>query len=634
MSIDIGLRVRTEQMRQALGQIPGMTKQETNKAVTAAAREWKKLPKAAQQAAKQSSAQMAKISNSIGMISPAAGRATAAVQSLGGALGPGMAAALGPIALVAAALSALGAASFASANRMSKIVDEANNTAEAVGVSTRTFLALQSAVAETGADMAKTQQALASFTRVMDLTGKSAAEVDYELLQTLKRLEAIESPAERAAERMRIFGTRSAAAVAALSSDKLEKARQNTNELATAIEAAGKSSTEMDRANNALRTSIETLTVKLGDEFAPAVVEITEAITKFTDALGSSVKALSWYYRQSTWVIRGVVGLVGELAKSGKTVGEVYGGAAAGIEETAEAARKLREAMEGSGVGSMLDGLIEEEKKRKAWAEERARTAEAEERLYQQQLDSLSRMRKEIRSASADMADPLGALDIRMELELDQLHDWLESVGMIPDAIELAEERRLQIERKYAQAREEIRIAESEAIKSEQLRRIEELAAAERELQLQRINNTATTLDGITRVADAVAGQSKALAAIRLGEAIANQAVAITRAFAEGGPIAGPALAASVVGALAGPIADVARVAGGGGGSRGGFGGSFGDLRSRDLRGSGNQGGLDRQASGFFFEYRSELFDAQSSDALRRPGAPLRDVLRARRLNR
>lgn len=218
--------------------------------------------------------------------------------------------ALGPIGLVVGALAAAGTASFSLANRMSSLVDEVGLLAEGTGLSTRQMLAIRHAVAATGGDINKTKEALASFTRVMgtELAGKTGPEVDRVLRQTIARIEGIESPADRAAERMRVFGTESARALAGLTSGNLAEAERQTASLADRMDRAANSSAKMDEANAKLQRSLDELVVVVGDRLAPRVVQLTEALADLVDT-GTTV-ADSTAGQIAAWSLSG--GMVGE----------------------------------------------------------------------------------------------------------------------------------------------------------------------------------------------------------------------------------------------------------------------------------------------------------------------------------
>ena len=172
--------------------------------------------------------------------------------------------------------------------------------------------------------------------------------------------------------------------------------------------------------------------------------------------------------------------------------------------------------------------------------------------------------------------------------------------------------------------------AEDARLADARMRRIAEEAEATRRLAEERRRATETAIAGAASIVGAFTQSRTAIAVAQLGEALGYQAVAIARAFAEGGPFLGPGLALSVAGALAGPIAQLASIArrsppGSGGGGGGGA-----------SPGQGRQGvGLDAASSAVVVaEYRGDIYDAQTRDAARRAGAPLRDIVRQRRIAR
>jgi hypothetical protein len=150
--------------------------------------------------------------------------------------------------------------------------------------------------------------------------------------------------------------------------------------------------------------------------------------------------------------------------------------------------------------------------------------------------------------------------------------------------------------------------------------------AAEAELATRRKQTTDLTVGLISAtaaVAEAAGANAQQLAAAKLIETIAFQAVAVARAFAEGGPIAGAIGAAAAISAIAPQIAAVAQASGQSApGAGAGAGAPTGMARG---------GGDIVERRGEFApivvvnEYRHQAFDAQVRDAKRRRGSPLRD---------
>ena len=151
-------------------------------------------------------------------------------------------------------------------------------------------------------------------------------------------------------------------------------------------------------------------------------------------------------------------------------------------------------------------------------------------------------------------------------------------------------------------------------------------AEAERAAMLRaRTELTLSLISATSSLTEVITGNATAIAAAKLVETISYQAVAVARAFAEGGPLAGPIAAAGAIAAIAPQLAAVARAAGQsapGGGAVGGVG-----AQSQMARGGGDI--VERR--GEFApivvvnEYRHQAFDAQVRDAKRRRGSPLRD---------
>jgi hypothetical protein len=610
MTVEIGFRARLDQLAAELRKIPNLTEKEVRAAVKGAEVQWRRMPAAAKKAAQQSAASMRQVTASISSISPAAGMATSAVQSLGVALGPGMAAALGPIGLAAAAVAALAGASFMAANRMSSLVDEVANLAEGTGQSQRMVIALRHAVSAAGGDIGKTTQALSSFNKVMadDLAGKSGPEVARVLTQTIARIEAIADPADRAAERMRIFGTRSSIALAGLTSGGLDEAARKTSTLADRMERAAGSSGAMDESATNLNRAVTELTVVLGDKVAPSVVRVTDLLAGLADAttavtdsvVGQTIGWISWYgsggpiWDSAAYAIGKVSEATenheGTLAKLNraiiktKTEYREFSDVLADIEHTyGQADFILAPAVEPGRAARAPADLAAIEAARKRAKEVADATAEVQRQARQDDIWGEAMRLEEISRMAAEGA--------RMQADLD------------------AEDARL------ADAR---------------MRRIAEEAEATRRLAEERRRATEAAIAGAASIVGAFTQSRTAIAVAQLGEALGYQAVAIARAFAEGGPFLGPGLALSVAGALAGPIAQLASIArrsppGSGGGGGGGA-----------SPGQGRQGvGLDAASSAVVVaEYRGDIYDAQTRDAARRAGAPLRDIVRQRRIAR
>lgn len=112
MAVDIALRVRTQQMEAALSSIPGMTRKEVRRAVKAAEREWKQMPRAARKAARDAERAVSQrmqllrtnVANVMGDVTNDIGDAV----EMFGAIGPAGAAAGASLLAVAAAAAAIG----------------------------------------------------------------------------------------------------------------------------------------------------------------------------------------------------------------------------------------------------------------------------------------------------------------------------------------------------------------------------------------------------------------------------------------------------------------------------------------------------------------------------------------------
>jgi uncharacterized membrane protein YgcG len=121
-------------------------------------------------------------------------------------------------------------------------------------------------------------------------------------------------------------------------------------------------------------------------------------------------------------------------------------------------------------------------------------------------------------------------------------------------------------------------------------------AAIDKQKQLKAayVDTGLAAVSSFASISSAITDNAAATAAASLIETVAYQAVAVARAFAEGGPFAGPVAAAVAVGAIGAQLATLAKVSGvGGGESGGGSGGGGGGGRRSGGRSSGGRGDKD-----------------------------------------
>lgn len=461
-----------------------------------------------------------------------------ATQALS-AMGIAANSALGPVGLVVAAVAAIGAVSIGSAGSMSAMVDANGLLAEGTGLSVRGMLAVRHAVATTGGDINKTKEALASFSRVMadDLAGKSAPEVDAALLSTIQRIEAISSPAERAAERMRVFGTRSAIALAGLTGANMADAASKTAGLADAIDGAAGASSKMDRASAELNTAMSELAVTFGERVAPSVIELTDGAAALVGAMNSlSDTAVGSY---AAWVATG--GAFGEAARQVGNLHKVITG-------TTDAQREH------------VQGLKRQELALRAAAQAGEDYEIAMESAFNLEGGVSAPTRREGVSKK-DAAAARAAAQGRAKVVADATKAVHDKRRQDEFAAMVAEnEERLRLAQEGATMLAELEMGEAAAADAAHARRlsqIEETARAEDNLRTIREGAALSAVTGFAQIAGAASASAEVVAVGRILETLAYGAAATGRAFAELGPIAGFGAAIAMAGNLAAQIAAV-----------------------------------------------------------------------------
>jgi hypothetical protein len=449
--------------------------------------------------------------------------------------------ALGPIGLVVGALSALAVGSFSVSGRMSKIVDEVANLAEGTGLSQRQVIALRHAVSSAGGDIAKTTAALTKFNEVMrdDLAGKTGPEVDRVLRETIARIEGIADPADRAAERMRVFGTRSATALAGLTSGNLAEAERQTASLADRIDRASRSSAEMDKAGTSLQRSLDELAVLIGDKMAPRVVQLTSALSGLADA-ATSVSGTWLGDGIAWWATGGVLGqAIGDFQKLETAINGPSRMQAEFARITAEQTKRLMEQRE---------QMEQTRAEARAWLEGgwisapavqpgRAAADPAVARAAQQRARAEAEKVANARKAVAD------------QFRRDDF------AAMVKDD----EQRRIQREQGAAELAqvEADEMAASRAAHDERMRQMAEERAAQQQMIELRRDVVTSAASGLAQIVEASSESAEAIATARILETIAYGSVAFARALAELGPIAGLPVAISTAAAVASQVAAI-----------------------------------------------------------------------------
>jgi len=520
--------VTQKQIQQDLADALGLTRSEVNKLQREINRKQR-----AEQAATATTTKAAVAQTTMARASTASTAATNAATAAMARMGIVANGALGPIGLVVGALAALGAGSLGAANRMSGLVDEAANLAEATGLSQRQVLALQHAVGATGGDINKTKEALASFTRVMshDLAGKSGPQVDAVLRQTVARIEAIESPAERAAERMRIFGTESARALAPLTSGALERGAERTAGLAEAMDRAAGSSAEMDRTNADLSRALDELTVVLGDKLAPNVVVVTDALTNMVDATTLVTDASGALL--SVLTPPGLAGMLWRYADGARESARETSKMAMNMGEAESAAKKLRDE---TAMAADIDRAFTFEFETR----ETPKESPDQKKARENRIEAAEAEQAEIERARKAVREQFARDDFQFELERNE-----ERARQIAQGAQLMAE----IENEDAMRREQLH--------QEEMRRLSEQAQGQQMLMGLRADALLATTSGLSEVVAASSESAEALAAARVLETIAYGAVAFSRALAEFGPIAGLPIAISTAAQVAAQVAAV-----------------------------------------------------------------------------
>lgn len=580
MAVDIALRVRTQQLEQALESIPGLTRREVRKAVKGAEREWKRMPAAARKAARESERAMTQrmqllrrnVSSVMGGVANDIGDA---VEMLG--LSGSAAAGAG---LLATGLAAVGAAAFAAGKRMSDLVDQVGLVSESTGLSTDTVVALRHALAASGADFNAARGALVEWTRRSLDAGIAADNMDGHLRDVLAQLEAIQDPSERAAERVRQFGAEGARALAALSPEKLAAAEDKTRDLAIALGGAAEESQAWDEAFAELSTELDTTAAIIGEQVTPAIVGLIKGVN---DLIGPTVTVIQTL-RQFDPVAQGINLTLSAFAGSQKVVASNTAAANEHLQRQVNLAERLRL--------QSTTGLRAQ------------RTAGRPKRMPSSAQ----------RAAAA--ASSMGQFGPELTMD-DDPSSIVETQTTVARLNEQVRQQELAAERAAAEERARIQQMERDQIR--------ETMDMRRQAANELVGSLASTVQALGANADAVA-------AAALVETIALQAVAVARAFA-GDPYTGAVRAAVAIAMIAPQIAQLARVSGRGAASAGGGGGGGGAAASGDMQ-RGPSRRRERDPSGTITvvsEYRHQLLDRAVQDSTRRIGSPLRQELRARR---
>lgn len=496
------------------------------------------------------------MSRAFGRLSPQAASAMSALEGVSSA-GIGVGAAAAPVGVMVAQVAALAAVAYGTASAMSELVDEHVNLEKATGLSLATSVALKEALAAQGVDLqstmlsefagkvataaAKGGEAADAFER-LGLSHKkadgTARELNAVFLDAIALIDEQGTASEKAAMRLQIFGNEAGRALAALDGDTLRAAERNTQNLTAAIEGAKDESAEWDQAMARLDTAVDTLTVKLGSNFASDISTIVRTITSAIDVTSEWADELAFIGR--------MVAPGGQLwhLLSDESV-QSWTDWAFGVDEATASTAKLREQFEQMRAVdsfSMADDLNASV----PWAQEYDPQTAAERKRFaeKQAAEEQERREKAAKAAARVMADQRKAeaanREARLQFDYELNREFEDGrAAQAAQAQALMEEQAKQDEaaaQRAAQAAQQ-RISAMEAER-----------AAQEALTMARMDGLQALIGSSGALVGVLAQNAQAIAGAKLLETIAYQAVAVARAFADGGPLLGPAAA---IGALA-----------------------------------------------------------------------------------
>lgn len=287
-----------------------------------------------------------------------------------------------------------------------------------------------------------------------------------------------------------------------------------------------------------------------------------------------------------------------------------------------------------------------EERQRKLNLEEQIRGKVIEGRNANlDAIDAMARAVEAEQSTSGDSA--LDAIQMKQaklrELVVNATADYRQALreggdlGEIQDQLIQAADIQIHLEQQKQQ-----RLAEIQQAAADQAAKLRDRQAAEDQRALSELikgreDFAKASVSAFMSVADAAGASSETMAAAKLLETIAFQAVAVARAFAEGGPFAGPIAAATAIGTIGAQIANLASASGNSAPTSGGSGGRSVQSPSqvagpRSISERGTDGGAPLVVVS---EYSGKIYDAAARDSQKRRGSPLqkRKALRRARRN-
>jgi hypothetical protein len=565
--------------QEALAKAFGVTRGEVSKAQRALQAQTAAASRVAP-AARSASVGTAQLAGAMKTLVPATAAATAQLSALGVA----STVALGPIGLVVGTVAAIGVGAFKAAGEMSAFVDKVSNAAEAAGSTRQGYLAFREAIAKSGGDAEKAAQALRKFAVNTDLAGLSAEGVDLALRVEIDRINGIAGAADRAAERVKVFGERGAEAVAGLTGAGLAKAYEEVESITAATNRAAGASTEWDRAFQDLARAGEEFTVSLGAGTTPVIVRITDAVTGTINALNrldaalntSSVSWVVWWATAGP-IITPLAYIWDTATKDTTRLIDKQSSLKQKLEDTARAGAELRAALaHSSGSGEGIGGAVAKaeaalaERRAKAGNDAAKRNAALEREAFQKAQARAAfeeSLGQKIAAAAITLeTDKLNAVKLREQAELNEAtkaFDRMLELGMgeVEATIYFEELKRIATE---TATRERMAIVEGEAAEKDRLAnaavsaekaRLAELANAEARLRDMRKDAALQGVSGLVMLAESASKSAEAIRIAKILEIVLYQGVAFARSFAELGPIAGIPAAFTTAGLIGGYLA-------------------------------------------------------------------------------
>jgi len=561
-----------------MAEVMGATRTEVRQVKRALDKEAKAAAVAAE-ASRRAAADTTAFTSALGKVSPAAASASSALSGVASKLGvTGVAA-----AAAAAAVVGVGVAAVAVANKMSVYVDKIGLLSEGTGLATSTVVALDHALAGGGSKIEAVQGALGEFVRRMKSVEGETRSADQILRDTLKTIAAIEDPTERAAARLQAFGTEAGKAFAAVDAQALERSITLTAELADAVDASAGASKRWDQALADLSTQMDTFTVNTGRNFGEAILALTDLLGSPTDKdtfIGALAEAASYVPTLA-------------FAFGSNETQQAWADWATGVGAAEAKTKALREELEKLAPKVGVAGQSSVDEWRQVWE---ATPSSAAASKGSATGGRGSRAPKVDRGAAAAARTDAGLLRDQASEEANARRD------QIAEGIALAAE----------QAEQEQAIADA-AEQARQDRVSRELADLE-ELKEARMSAANAGIAAVGSLAAAAGASAEQIAAAKLLETVAYQAVAVGRAFAEGGPFAGPIAAANAVAAIAPQIASLTKAMGGGGGDGGSSESSSGGGPTRRQR---RRDRRDTGGGSFMIQIDNRTYEAEASRSRR-----------------